>query len=72
MLVEPELRVPEVGARIMDLQEPTNKMSTTGGTEAGTVLVLDDPKAVAKKIRSAVTDSGSEVRGVTARRGSPT
>jgi len=62
ILVEPELRVPEVGARIMDLQEPTNKMSTTGGTEAGTVLVLDDPKTVAKKVRSAVTDSGSEVR----------
>ena len=62
VLVEPELRVPEVGARIMDLQEPTNKMSTTGGTEAGTVLVLDDPKTVAKKIRSAVTDSGSEVK----------
>jgi tryptophanyl-tRNA synthetase len=62
VLVEPELRVPEVGARIMDLQEPTNKMSTTGGTEAGTVLVLDDPKTVTKKIRSAVTDSGSEVK----------
>jgi tryptophanyl-tRNA synthetase len=62
VLVEPELRVPEVGARIMDLQEPSNKMSTTGGTEAGTVLVLDDPKAVSKKIKSAVTDSGSEVR----------
>ena len=62
VLVEPELRVPEVGARIMDLQEPTNKMSTTGGTEAGTVLVLDDPKAVTKKIKSAVTDSGSEVK----------
>jgi tryptophanyl-tRNA synthetase len=62
VLVEPELRVPEVGARIMDLQEPSNKMSTTGGTEAGTVLVLDDPKAVTKKIKSAVTDSGSEVR----------
>jgi tryptophanyl-tRNA synthetase len=62
ILVEPELRVPEVGARIMDLQEPSNKMSTTGGTEAGTVLVLDDPKTVTKKIKSAVTDSGSEVR----------
>ena len=56
----------------MDLQEPTNKMSTTGGTEAGTVLVLDDPRAVAKKIRSAVTDSGSEVKRGMARRGSPT
>src|SRR3954454_24377600 len=62
ILVEPELRVPEVGARIMDLQEPGNKMSTTGGTEAGTVLVLDDPKTVTKKIKSAVTDSGAEVR----------
>jgi tryptophanyl-tRNA synthetase len=62
ILVEPELRIPEVGARIMDLQEPDNKMSTTGGTEAGTVLVLDDPKTVAKKIKSAVTDSGSEVK----------
>ncbi|MGZ5308358.1 MAG: tryptophan--tRNA ligase [Solirubrobacterales bacterium] len=62
VLVEPEHRIPELGARIMDLQDPGNKMSTTGGTEAGTVLVLDDPKAVAKKIKSAVTDSGSEVK----------
>jgi tryptophanyl-tRNA synthetase len=62
VLVVPEARIPEVGARIMDLQEPTDKMSTTGGTEAGTVLVLDDPKTVAKKIKSAVTDSGSEVK----------
>jgi tryptophanyl-tRNA synthetase len=61
-LVVPEVRVPEVGARIMDLQEPGNKMSTTGGTEAGTVLVLDDPKTLTKKIKSAVTDSGSEVK----------
>jgi tryptophanyl-tRNA synthetase len=62
ILVVPEHRIPEVGARIMDLQEPTNKMSTTGGSEAGTVLVLDDPKTVTKKIKSAVTDSGSEVK----------
>jgi tryptophanyl-tRNA synthetase len=62
VLVVPEARIPEVGARIMDLQEPSNKMSTTDGTEAGTVLVLDDPQTVAKKIKSAVTDSGSEVR----------
>jgi tryptophanyl-tRNA synthetase len=61
ILVEPEHRIPEVGARIMDLQEPTNKMSTTGGSEAGTVLVLDDPKTLIKKIKSAVTDSGTEV-----------
>jgi tryptophanyl-tRNA synthetase len=60
-LVVPEHRIPEVGARIMDLQAPDRKMSTTGGTEQGTVLVLDEPAVIAKKIRSAVTDSGSEV-----------
>ena len=53
---------PEVGARIMDLQEPTKKMSTTGGSEQGTVRLLDDPDAIRKKFRSAVTDSGREVR----------
>jgi len=61
-LVAPQVRVPEVGARIMDLQFPERKMSTTGGSEQGTVYVLDDPDSVAKKIRSAVTDSGTEVR----------
>ena len=61
-LVVPEYRIPEVGARIMDLQQPTAKMSTTGGSEQGTVLVLDEPDVVRKKFRSAVTDSGSEVR----------
>jgi tryptophanyl-tRNA synthetase len=53
---------PEVGARIMDLQEPFKKMSTTGGTAQGTLLLLDPPDMIRKKIRSAVTDSGSEVR----------
>ena len=62
ILVEPEHRIPEVGARIMDLQRPDSKMTTTGGTEQGTVLVVDEPEAVRKKIRSAVTDSGTEVR----------
>jgi tryptophanyl-tRNA synthetase len=61
-LVAPEVRVPPVGARIMDLQHPERKMSTTGSGEQGTVYVLDEPRAVAKKIRSAVTDSGAEVR----------
>jgi tryptophanyl-tRNA synthetase len=60
-LVVPELRIPEVGARIMDLQEPERKMSTTGGTENGTVLVLDEPGAIRKKFGSAVTDSGREI-----------
>jgi tryptophanyl-tRNA synthetase len=62
VLVVPEGRYPEVGARIMDLQNPGMKMSTTGGSEQGTVLVLDDPGTIEKKIKSAVTDSGSEVR----------
>ncbi len=60
-LVVPEHRIPEIGARIMDLQEPERKMSTTGATEAGTVYVLDDEKAIRKKLGSAVTDSGREV-----------
>jgi tryptophanyl-tRNA synthetase len=53
---------PEVGARIMDLQEPTKKMSTTGGTPQGTILLLDPPGVITKKLKSAVTDSGSDVR----------
>jgi len=61
-LVEPEHRIPTVGARIMDLQEPERKMSTTGATEAGTIYVLDEPGAIRKKLGSAVTDSGREVR----------
>jgi tryptophanyl-tRNA synthetase len=62
ILVEPEHRIPEVGARIMDLQEPVAKMSTTGSSEGGAVLVLDDPKTITKKIMSAITDSGTEVK----------
>jgi tryptophanyl-tRNA synthetase len=53
---------PEVGARIMDLQEPERKMSTTGGTPQGTVLLLDPPDTIRKKFKTAVTDSGREVR----------
>jgi tryptophanyl-tRNA synthetase len=61
-LVVPEGRYPEVGARIMNLQDPESRMSTTYGSEQGTVYILDPPDVVAKKVRSAVTDSGSEVR----------
>jgi tryptophanyl-tRNA synthetase len=53
---------PQVGARVMDLQEPTRKMSTTAGTPQGTLLLLDPPDMIRKKVKSAVTDSGSEVR----------
>jgi tryptophanyl-tRNA synthetase len=60
--IVPEGSIPPVGARIMDLQAPDSKMSTTGGTELGTVYILDPPDRLKKKIMSAVTDSGSEVR----------
>jgi tryptophanyl-tRNA synthetase len=62
VLVVPEHRIPAVGARIMDLQDPTRKMSTTGASAEGTIYVLDEPSAIEKKIRRAVTDSGSEIR----------
>jgi tryptophanyl-tRNA synthetase len=62
VLVVPEHRIPPVGARIMDLQDPAKKMSTTGASDLGTVYVLDEPAAIERKFKSAVTDSGSEVR----------
>ena len=52
---------PEVGAKIMDLQEPEKKMSTTGGTEQGTVYILDSPDEIRRKFKVAVTDSGRDV-----------
>jgi tryptophanyl-tRNA synthetase len=61
-LVVPELRIPPVGARIMDLQTPTSKMSTTGASVEGTVYVLDEPAAIERKFKRAVTDSGTEIR----------
>jgi tryptophanyl-tRNA synthetase len=61
VLVVPEHRIAEIGARVMDLQDPTRKMSTTGGSEQGTVYVLDEPAAIVKKFKSAVTDSGREI-----------
>jgi tryptophanyl-tRNA synthetase len=61
ILVVPEHRIPEVGARIMNLQDPTSRMSTTYGSEQGTIYILDDPEAMRKKVKSAVTDSGSEI-----------
>jgi tryptophanyl-tRNA synthetase len=57
VLVVPEARIPQVGARVADLQEPERKMSTTGGTAQGTVYVLDEPAVVEKKFKRAVTDS---------------
>jgi tryptophanyl-tRNA synthetase len=53
---------PPVAARVMDLQDPTRKMSKSSTSEKGVVFVLDEPDAVAAKFRSAVTDSDGEVR----------
>ncbi len=66
VLVVPEPRIPDVGARIMDLQRPDRKMSTTGGSEEGTVYVLDEPSAIERKIRRAVTDAEDPPRIVRA------
>ncbi|HWI71264.1 MAG TPA: tryptophan--tRNA ligase [Baekduia sp.] len=71
VLVVPELRIPEVGARIMDLQDPTSKMSTTNGSPEGTVYVLDDAKTVEKKFKRAVTDSDDPPRIVAGDRSKP-
>jgi tryptophanyl-tRNA synthetase len=60
-LTVPRPRIPELGARIMDLQEPEQKMSTTGGAEQGLIYVDDEESAIRRKLRSAVTDSGAEV-----------
>jgi tryptophanyl-tRNA synthetase len=60
--VVPEGIYPEIGARIMDLQDPLGKMGKTGSSEAGTIRMLDDADAIRRKLKTAVTDSGSEVR----------
>jgi tryptophanyl-tRNA synthetase len=60
--VVPEAAIPTVGARVMDLQHPTNKMSKSADSPQGTVLVLEDLDAVAKKFKRAVTDSENDVR----------
>lgn len=60
--VLPKAVVPKAAARVMDLQRPDNKMSKSLDSPKGTVNLLDDPKQIAKKIRSAVTDTDNEVR----------
>jgi tryptophanyl-tRNA synthetase len=60
--VVPEGVYPETGGRVMNLQEPDVKMSKSRGAESGNVLMLDPPDTIRKKVKSAVTDSGSEVR----------
>jgi tryptophanyl-tRNA synthetase len=60
--VLPEHAIPSAGARVMDLQDPTSKMSKSNDSPQGTVEVLDDPAAIEKKFKRAVTDSDGEVR----------
>ncbi len=62
LFVLPKAVHPQAAARVMDLQEPTNRMSKSSSSPKGVVGVLEEPKKVAKKIRSAVTDSEAEVR----------
>ena len=62
VFVVPKHRIPKVGARIMDLQDPSTKMSTTYSSESGLIYVDDEPDAIRRKVKRAQTDSGSEVR----------
>jgi tryptophanyl-tRNA synthetase len=61
VFVEPEAVIPEVGARVMDLQSPDSKMSTTYGSDAGLVYIDDEPDTIVRKIKRAQTDSGSDI-----------
>jgi tryptophanyl-tRNA synthetase len=61
ILVEPAHVIPEVGARIMDLQDPAAKMSTSYGTDAGLIYIGDEPDDIRRKVGRAETDSGREV-----------
>jgi tryptophanyl-tRNA synthetase len=61
LFVVPEARIPEVGARVMSLQDPTRKMSKSDPDPKATVFVTDTDKQILSKIKSAVTDSGTEI-----------
>jgi len=60
--VLPKAVMPKAGARIMDLQDPSSKMSKSANTDAGLIYLLDEPGVVLKKFKRAVTDSDNEVR----------
>ena len=61
-LVVPKAVIPKAGARVMDLQDPTSKMSKSAASDAGLIKLLEDPASVLKKFKRAVTDSESDVR----------
>jgi tryptophanyl-tRNA synthetase len=58
----PKARIIKATAKVLDLQDPTSKMSKSASSQSGLVELLEDPKTIAKKIRSAVTDSEREIR----------
>ena len=58
----PKAVMPKAGARVMDLQDPTSKMSKSSDGEAGLIYLMEDPASIVKKFKRAVTDSDSEVR----------
>jgi tryptophanyl-tRNA synthetase len=60
--VIPKAVTPKVGARVMDLQDPTSKMSKSSPTDAGCIYLDDDPAVITRKFKRAVTDSETEVR----------
>ncbi len=61
-LVVPEAAIPTIGARVMDLQHPENKMSKSVNSPLGTVLLLDGPDEITRKVKKAVTDTDNDVR----------
>ena len=60
--VIPQAVTPKAGARVMDLQDPTSKMSKSADSDAGCIMMMDDPSDIARKFKRAVTDSDNEVR----------
>ncbi len=60
--VIPQAVTPKAGARVMDLQDPTSKMSKSTDSDAGCIMMMDDPSDIARKFKRAVTDSDNEVR----------
>ena len=60
--VVPRAVTPKAGARVMDLQDPSSKMSKTADTDAGCIMMMDDAATIARKFKRAVTDSDNEVR----------
>ncbi|MEP7112720.1 MAG: tryptophan--tRNA ligase [Ilumatobacteraceae bacterium] len=60
--VIPQAVMPKAGARVMDLQDPTSKMSKSGDSDSGCIMMMDDPAEIARKFKRAVTDSDNEVR----------